>query len=301
MKVLRKLADLVVFSNLFVAFAVGCLTLETVILVAGRIDLRYPLFVFFATLFLYNFHRVYRLNARSGKELNERRHRWLKENKLFFALVFLISSVGLAYTTFNYLYFILLLFLIPVIILSFGYSIPVIPKGKRWIRLRDIPLLKIFLITFVLSWVTVLMPLWFYTFETSAGGTFEPVNNEGLFFSMIRRMLFIFAITVPFDIRDLEHDSFNGLKTIPVLLGEKRSLLLSQLALLLFIVLAIIQGKQYHTWLYPSALVVSAVITGIVISFANKSRKEYFYTFAVEGMMVIQFVLIYLAYWLSLE
>lgn len=300
MNLLKKLADLVVFSNLFVAFAVGCLTLQTVMLALGRIDLRYSFFVFFATLFLYNFHRIYRLGARSAKELSERRHSWLKENKLFFALIFLVSSVGLVYTTFHYVHFVLFIFLIPVIILSFGYSIPVIPTGKGWIRLRDIPLLKIFLITFVLSWVTVLIPFWFYALETGGSWYFEPMTYEGLWYAMGRRMLFIFAITIPFDIRDIEHDSHNGLKTIPVLLGEKRAILISQLALLLFIALVLVQAIKYNTWLYPSALITSAVITGVAIIFASRSRKEYFYTFIIEGMMVLQFALVYLAYCLSL-
>ena len=300
MGLLRKLADLLVFSNLFVAFAVACLTLQTVILTIGRIDLRYPSFVFFATLFLYNFHRVYRLKARSEEELRERRHSWLKENKLLFTSIFIISAIGLAYVSYKYIFWVLLVFLMPVIILSFGYSIPVIPVLSGWIRLRDIPLLKIFLITFVLSWVTVLIPFWFHAFETNRQWIFESMTSEGVWYAMGRRMLFIFAITVPFDIRDLGHDARSGLKTIPVILGEKRSIRVSQLALFLFVLLMIIEGIQHGTWLYPAALIASAVLTALIIPLATRSRKEYFYTFVIEGMMVLQFALVYLAHRLSL-
>jgi 4-hydroxybenzoate polyprenyltransferase len=294
--IVRKLTDLVVFSNLFVAFSVACLTLQTVILTVGEIDLRFPTFVFFATLFLYNFHRVYRLGARSENELRERRHVWIRENKLLFGSIFAASALGLAYTAYSHLHFNLFILLVPVAILSFGYSIPSVPGSKGWIRLRDIPLVKIFLITFVLSWVTVLLPFWFYGFEPTDPWSFDHRTNEGLWYAMCRRMLFIFAITIPFDIRDMEHDTYNRLRTIPGMLGVKRSIIISHLALLAFIALAAAEAIKKNTWVYPSALIASAIVAAAVIMLSRASKKEYFYTFAIEGMMVLQFALVYLAY-----
>ena len=38
------------------------------------------------------------------------------------------------------------------------------------------------------------------------------------------RFLFIGALTIPFDIRDLFEDRQSGLKTVPVVWGEKKSI-----------------------------------------------------------------------------
>src|SRR5690606_11789657 len=43
--------------------------------------------------------------------------------------------------------------------------------------------------------------------------------------------LFVVAITIPFDIRDIYQDRYYGLKTIPVLFGERKALALSTLLL----------------------------------------------------------------------
>ena len=62
------------------------------------------------------------------------------------------------------------------------------------------------------------------------------ISGMDTFLLISKRFLFIMAITLPFDIRDMYQDRKFHLKTIPVLMGEKRSLILCQMLLLVYII-----------------------------------------------------------------
>ena len=56
-----------------------------------------------------------------------------------------------------------------------------------------------------------------------------------LFMIFIERSLFIFAITLPFDIRDMEIEKANGVKTIPAMIGAQNSIYLGMGILLIWV------------------------------------------------------------------
>lgn len=229
------------------------------------------------------------MHKRSEEEQGEKRHVWVRENKALFYSVFALAGAGLVYFALVPLHLSAILYLAPVAVIAFGYSVPFIPVQGRLIRLRDIHLLKIFLIVFVISWVTVFMPVVY------AEEKLSPDMELWLMFG--RRLLFVFAITIPFDIRDIVHDSRNKLVTIPVALGEGKAKLGSYGLLLAFSALAVLGWKfALLECKYMIALLLSAVIAGIIISRSSKEYKEYFYTYLVEGALVIQCFLVYLAY-----
>lgn len=297
---LRKLADLIVFPNLFVAFAVACLTLETSLLTTGNPDLKYPSFVFFATLFLYNFHRVYKMRANTVVGLQDR-HRWVISNRMLFYSVFVLSAVGLAITTFAFLSFETILLLLPVAVVSFGYSLPVFRWKNKRSRLRDIPGLKIILISFVLAWVTLLIPFFYYDLVSMSERDFYYFSYAQLGLGMLVRMLFIFAITVPFDIRDMDYDREQNVRTIPVVLGVRKSKAIALMALVVHIILVLLLVDLYGGyWKTGLALIASAVVAAIAIILTQKKRSEYFFTFLVEGTMVVQALLVWTVYYFRL-
>lgn len=291
MAVLRRLGAFLIYSNLFVAFAVACLTFETQLLLFRKLDVRYAAFVFFSTLFLYNFHRVFRLKKRSAGEQGENRHRWIVEKRTLSIAVLFIAAIGLALVTWLYMNQAVIVALLPVALISFGYSIPFIPARGRFIRLRDVPLVKIFLISLVLSIVTVWIPD-VYHYDSFGTFYFTPMSN-GVLLLFIRRMLFIFAITVPFDIRDMEYDRAGRVVTIPLVMGERTAKLLAEAALVLFIALVIYQWNHDPFLPLEYALIASAVIAGIAVWFSSPRRNEFYYSFCVEGTMVIQALLIF--------
>ena len=107
-------------------------------------------------------------------------------------------------------------------------------------------------------------------------------------------MLFIFAITIPFDIRDMEYDASIGTRTIPVVLGEEKAKKIALLTLGLFFALGILQyfilpGTKFR---YAFSLGISVVASAVVVWKTNRSRKEFFYSFFAEGMMLLQCLLV---------
>jgi 4-hydroxybenzoate polyprenyltransferase len=265
------------------------LVFETsMILGSDNRDLHYPFFLFSATLFLYGFHRVYRSDFRSAQEKLSARHLWIKNNRVLFYSVLVSSAIGTLYSALFFISFHILFSLLPVTLISIGYTIPFIPWKGRLLRLRDIPGIKVFLISAVLGLTTVLLPV--LSMSRPDGSLFSPA----VFILFLRRVFFVFAITIPFDIRDIEYDRRNNTKTLPVLLGESRSKQLAILALAAFALLAVYQYLEMkNTKLeYMLALLLSAVISGWTILKSRRNQQDLFYSLYLEGMMFLQCFLV---------
>ena len=61
--------------------------------------------------------------------------------------------------------------------------------------------------------------------------------SQNIFLHLISRFLFVFAITIPFDIRDLEYDA-GKLRTIPLFFGEKKSKFLAVFLILICVIIS---------------------------------------------------------------
>ncbi|MEO6884478.1 MAG: UbiA family prenyltransferase [Bacteroidia bacterium] len=219
------------------------------------------------------------------------RHQWLLENKIAFRFVFFFALAGEIFSLIYYINWMTFLCLIPIGGISFGYTVPFIKTKRGWIRLRDIRGLKIFLITLVLGLVTVVLPVVAYA-------NLSALLRPEIIFIFIRRMLFIFAITIPFDIRDVDYDRQNNIETLPVLFGIPRAKKMAIYSLAAFAGCVILQLfiLPKMSSLYAVALIISIVPTSISILKTKKSSSDYFFSFAVEGMMIVQCFLIIAAY-----
>ncbi len=291
-KLLRKIAAAIIFTNLFLAAAVTSLVFETYIILFGTItDYKYPFFLFCSTLFLYCFHRVYRFNHREKEEKFAKRHQWVEENKILFYTVMILAAAGVAWALIFFVNTNTILCLLPIGLVSVAYTVPLVPSQGKWIRLRDVPGIKIFLISIVLGLTTVLLPI-------LSGNDLTVICEPAILFVFFRRVLFIFAITVPFDIRDIDYDMEKKIKTLPIILGIKRSKIVAIIALSLFILLGLIQYLIYYdtSLYYMIALFVSAIISGVIISQTDTNKEDFFYSFYVEGMMMLQCLLILAAH-----
>ncbi|HVA98540.1 MAG TPA: UbiA family prenyltransferase [Bacteroidia bacterium] len=289
---MKKTVDFFLFTNIFVAISVVSLVFETQLILYHSIcDFKFPIFLFFSTLFLYNFHRIFHLKIIVKKSTLASRHQWLQENKKKFYGVLFFALFGEIYSLIYCINLNTFLWLIPVGIISFGYTVPFIKTSNGWIRLRDIRGLKIFLITFVLGLVTVFLPVIFYT-------NLSAFLHPEIQFVFFRRMLFIFAITIPFDIRDVDYDTQNNIKTLPILFGISTAKKMSYFALIVFTGLAILQYFIFPktSLFYLAALCISVIPTSISIFKTEKNRSDFFFSFGLEGMMILQCILVILAY-----
>lgn len=97
-----------------------------------------------------------------------------------------------------------------------AYSMPFLPAGFRYRRLKEIPLGKNLTVTCAWAVTHALLPV------VLVGSVIGPMTwATGLFFFAL-----VFVNTVVFDMRDVEGDATAGVKTVPVLLGIGRTQLL---------------------------------------------------------------------------
>lgn len=177
-------------------------------------------------------------------------------------------------------------------LLAVAYNIPFLTLNNKKIGLRNIPGIKLFLIAFVWASSCVLLPI----VELESSHQLQIPLSETVLL-VAKRFLFICAITVPFDIRDLFQDKLYELKTIPVILGEKKAWIFCQALLAIYLLLLILFTKGINIDVIGLALTV--FLTGWLIFKSNIKRNEYFYFFYLDGTMLLQYLILILCSWLS--
>lgn len=280
-----KSIRLLVNTNLLISLAAVFLTLET------QIQLNLPphwhaylFLIFVATLFEYNLHRL--VTIRINKEAaTSDKHRWAFQHvKTIYFLVF-SSLVGLL-VAITQTPFTVLLVLAPFAFLTVFYSLPVSTLHNPSFRLRQIPFLKIFLVSITWSATTILLPVIHHGMSPDAH----------VWMMLFERALFVFAITIPFDIRDMIVDEHDGLKTIPLFFGERKSLMISVWSLMGFILLTSLHyGSSDQRFLVVS-FAISAISTIWFITNQRIRQLPLYHYGILDGTMLLQGVIVLGAY-----
>jgi hypothetical protein len=266
--IIKKVIDFYVFANLHVGFAVFALTKLT-LLEIGISDNLAPLFTFFATVLSYNVIRFLRV-----KETKNWFSDWYDKNKQLLYLVTIISGVFLVYFLFK-IRLKALFIITPFTLFTFLYVFPI----KRF-SLREKAGLKLFLISISWAGITVFFPL---------VQNYMQIRIEDIL-TFLQRFLFVFAITIPFDIRDLQYDK-KDMQTLPQYFGVRISKQIAIFAMFLFFVISLF--KSSHTIGLPINIVIT-ILTILLIYFFEEKRNKYYTSFFIEGISILWFFL-YLA------
>lgn len=166
------------------------------------------------------------------------------------------------------------LYLIVPGILTILYCVPLLRRQKR---LRDIGVLKIFLLATVWTWATVVLPF----SEASI-----PLQTEH-FILFAERWLLVFAVSVPFDIRDMQYDKASKVLTLPVLIGKSSSIILSKLSLLLMGACSLwLRSSGVYSWASIVAIVVSSAICWKLIDRSVEAQTEMLYFAGLDGIFI---------------
>ncbi len=251
-------------SNIWVSFCALALTASSEILFQTT-NHSISQFVFFATFFTYNFQRVVRIKKNKIRPSEI----WLKQNRrTIFPLMFLALIVSFYhFINFKLATQIAIIFSAT---LSFLY-----PFG-----IRNIPFLKIFVISLVWAISTMLLIL----LENNL------LISQNIIWHFISRFLFVFAITIPFDIRDLKHDS-GEIKTIPILFGFEKAKLIAIFSLFFCSVIVIFQQFQHQIKLSDFlALMLLYFLASLLIQKSNLNQNEMFFSFWVESLSVFGYL-----------
>ncbi len=236
-------------------------------------------FVFSATLFIYAGHRVIGINkAKAFKDKG--RYKIISEYRYHIILYAILGGMG----TLVFACFLskptIGIMLIPGLI-SVAYIIPFF-AGKEKKRLRDFNYVKIFFVAIIWMWVSVLLPY------------FELQEKNILFLVLtgIEVFLFVFAITIPFDIRDVKEDGYNQVKTIPSTYGIEGAKKIAYILLSLSFIAGCINifFLEIKTLSYYK-LFISYIFTYVVVLYliiqSNTDKEDHYYTFYLDGTMVL--------------
>jgi 4-hydroxybenzoate polyprenyltransferase len=285
-KLFQPVFDFLLFSNIFMSLCAVAQGLVTFYLIGAKPVPQVIGLLFTSTLGIYNFCILIAKPKQPAESPHKRVHWFFSHYRLMvtFTIVSLLSLIPLFFLL-SIESRILLIFLS---ILSFGYSIPMFTVGDQKFGLRNIPGLKQFLITLVWTMSTVLLPI-----LEAQHFHLTTVSMRDTTILIAKRFLFIAALTVPFDIRDLFEDRKTGVKTVPVVWGEKNAYLFCQVLLAGYVVLLFLfrdSGFNTNFW----ALTVSVILTGWLIFKSKWEKNEYYYFFYLDGVLILQYVFLLL-------
>lgn len=286
-----SILDFLLFSNFFIAICAVAQGLVTYHLLKAKPSEHVLAFLFFSTLLIYNL-AVLLSKPKAPQNSPFRRVRWIFAHHRLTISTTLISALCLIPLGLLYLSFESKLLMIFVGLLAIAYNIPFLTLNNKKIGLRNIPGIKLFLIAFVWASSCVLLPI----VELESIHQIQVPLSETVLL-VAKRFLFICAITVPFDIRDLFQDKLYELKTIPVVLGEKKAWIFCQALLAIYLLLLVLftQGINIDV----IGLTLTVLLTGWLIFKSNIKRNEYFYFGYLDGTMLLQYVILALCSWLS--
>lgn len=234
----------------------------------------YLLTVFLGSNAVYHFHRLIR-NVLIGESTFESRDVWLKQHKLKL-WIWVVVSGGTSLSLFFYQDILFTKTTLILFISVVFYAIPFIRIKHKWIKLRDIPFFKVFLVAFIWAMVSVYLPLEL----TKTPWSYEVIVR------FITNTILIFGITLPFDIRDILIDKS---KTFANTLGEINTIRLSQVILILWASLEV-----YHLSDYMWAILLTTVYSIYSISKTKISSPPIHFAIYLESIPIVYFVLFFL-------
>jgi 4-hydroxybenzoate polyprenyltransferase len=279
---IKKLIDLFLYGNFWIAGCAIAMGWQTQYLLSNEIHWDTMMaFLFWSTLFLYAVHRIVGIQKlRQYKEVE--RYGVIVRFRHHIRVYAAVGLLGTLWSLWHLPWSVWLWLLVPGT-LAMGYVIPILGSENK--RLRDLNFIKIFLVALVWTWMTVVLPQVYYEY---------PLDSS-IALMVLERCFFIFAITLPFDIRDMKVDRESDVKTIPTVIGVQKSKYLSLICLLMMITLAGINYQigfyDLSTWI---ALCISAAITFMLIHRSNEQSHDYYISGIIDGTMILQAMLVIL-------
>jgi len=278
---LLKFVNFYIYSSLHIGIATAALIFQTAYLFDLHVSIPYYLFSFSATIFIYCTHRIIGF---------QRMPSWLEEGR--FTIIKQYEShiklyAGLGLVACAVLFFLLpvkvMIYLVAPALFSVAYVLPIF---KNKFRLRDFNYVKIFLIAIVWGYITAFIPMLFGP---------EDLNVITISMVVLERILFVFAITIPFDIRDHEIDKQTNVNTLVHTLGIEGA---KKLSIIIVFLILLINFTLRSNGILPTDtyFVMFSFYIGLIfiILYTSKQKSDYYYSGILDGTMILSPLAIYL-------
>lgn len=247
MQILKRLLDFYIQSSIHVGLAVLCLVYVTLLsndLVKHSL---YPICVFFGTIVGYNFLKYFEVFTKNN---------FYSKKGYGILGVSILAGIGFFY------FFLLLNANVQIHILIAGLFVLIYPF------LRKLGWLKLFLVSFVVTYVTVYIPY--------QNIKWLPIEY---YVNLVQRFLIIICLLIPFEIIDSKTDT-KTLNTLPQLFGIIRA---KVFGISLVIPVIVVEFLKSH----PSYLLLPVgIITVLFIHFTEFKRNKYYTSFWVESVPI---------------
>lgn len=270
MQFLKHLFNFYLNASIHVAIAVCALVRITELYFDLPHNKLLGYFIFFGTITGYNFVKY------AG--VAKFHHRSLTKNLKVIQIFSLICFVLLCYYAWQ-IPFKTLLFLSPLVLLTFLYAIPFFSGFQK--NLRNISHLKIIVVAIVWAGFTVLLPL----YDVGRGYTSD------VYLMTIQRFLLVVVLILPFDIRDVQFDAIS-LQTIPQKIGVKKTKKLGYVLLGICLVLEFVIAPDFN---FRTAFLLPFLLIFFLLMEAKTSQSKYYSSFVVESVPIIWWLFLLIA------
>lgn len=267
MKFLKTFFRFYINASIHVALAIVALTVFTCLQYGLSINYSLLLFIFLSSITGYNFVKYAPIAKLYHKRLTDN----LKLIQIFSLFVF----IGLIITSL-YMNYQVILTSLGLGVLTLLYALPVRNKN-----LREISLIKVFVIALIWTGTTFLLPF--------LNTDIEWHNlNFVWFFDFTERFLWVIMLMIPFEIRDLKYDR-KHIKTIVSELGIDATKIFSISILLLLSLYRLIYNTEV-LWVYM--IIYLSLI--ICIAMSKEVQKPYYSSFFIEALPVFWMILMWI-------
>ena len=217
-------------TNIYVSLGAGCLSYACAKL--QGIAQYFP-FIFISMLFVQSMHILNHLTGSKSDQFNDPDRASFYQRYKFLLIFLALVSGGAGLVTAYSLGLFPFLVLLVMSLLGLSYNMWLLPKRFahwKYRRIRDFPGSKTLLIAIAWGMVTAVLP------ALSIATQFQWVTVLIFLWSAG----FVFVRTAFFDILDMQGDRIVGKETMPILLGEKRSMRLLKIMIAMLIAILLL-------------------------------------------------------------
>ena len=263
--------------SLLTSLAAAILTIASQIQLTNTFQINHVVFaVFFGTYIYYNIHSIYLEFVQSKKILRA------------YTLKLLIVCSGLIIPLF-YSSSVELIILISISVLAALYSFPYLHRITIFFNLRSLPYIKSLFVVLIWSIVTTILPIIYIQAQ---------IEISALLSILMGRIFFLLAIIIPFDIRDMLDDTKSGIKTIPLLVGEKPAMMLANVCLCIYLIFSFLFYNATGDLAILFANLTSFIITLFILNVGVTNKKVNYFNFMLDGMIFLQGILVVIFFYL---
>jgi len=265
-KLLKTIFDFYINASIHVALSVYTLVRITELYFGLTYNEALDYFIFYGTITGYNFVKYAGIAKLHHRSLTKN----LRVIQIFSLCCFLLMGFYMFKLSLE-----IILYFTPLALLTMFYAVPIFSGLTK--NIRNTASLKIFIIALVWAGVTAFIPVILKKgFDLKIG------------LYIIQRLLFVIALTLPFDIRDLRYDK-KYLQTIPQLIGVERTKKLG------FIILLITLVMEFFITINQSSKLIYLVVFMVLLFLIQRSttkQTKYYASFWVEAIPIFWWLLL---------